>query len=201
VHEVTTRDQLLSLYGEVAFRASQKVHPALDDHDRRFVALSPFLLLATCGPMLDISPRGDVPGSVEVLDDGRLLLPDRPGNNRLDSLLNVVGDPRVALFFLIPGIGYTLRVNGTGVVSTDPALLARGAVDGRLPRTTMVVTPVEVLYQCPRAVLRSSLWDAGRHVDDSALATLDEALADQIEGLTLEKSVELGKAGLAKPLW
>ena len=201
MHEVTSAAQLKALYGEISPRAAQKVHPALDGHDRAFIARSPFLLLATSGPLLDISPRGDVAGFVTVLDDGRLLLPDRPGNNRIDSLLNVVADPRVALFFLVPGIGHTLRVNGTAVVSTDRALLARGEVRGRLPATTLVVTPEEVLYQCPRAVLRSQLWDASLHLDAGALATLDEVLADQIEGLTLERSVELGKAGVGKPLW
>lgn len=201
MHEVTSAEQLTGLYGEVSFRAAQKVHGALDAHDRQFISRSPFLLLATIGAMLDVSPRGDVAGFVAVLEDGRLLLPDRPGNNRIDSLLNVVADPRVSLFFLVPGIGHTLRVNGTGVISTDPSLLARGEVRGKLPTTTLVVTPVEVLYQCPRAVLRSSLWDPSKHLDDSALATLDEVLADQIEGLTLERSVELGKAGVGKPLW
>ncbi|MGB8649183.1 MAG: MSMEG_1061 family FMN-dependent PPOX-type flavoprotein [Mycobacteriales bacterium] len=201
MHEVTSAEALLALYGEVSERAAGKVHPALDEHDRRFIAHSPFLVLATSGPMLDVSPRGDLPGFVEVLDDGRLLLPDRPGNNRVDSLFNVVADPRVALFFLVPGIGHTLRVNGTAVVSTDPALLALGEVRGRLPTTTMVVTPVEVLYQCPRAVTRAGLWEAHRHVDPAALATLDEVLADQVDGLTLERSLALGKAGLSKPLW
>lgn len=201
MHEVTSASQLKDLYGEISVRAAQKVHSALDRHDRQFISRSPFLLLATSGPMLDISPRGDVAGFVTVLEDGRLLLPDRPGNNRIDSLLNVVADPRVALFFLVPGIGHTLRVTGTAVISTDPELLARSEVRGKRPATALVIRPVEVLYQCPRAVLRSRLWDASLHVDDSALATLDEVLADQIEGLTLERSRELGKAGVGKPLW
>lgn len=201
MHEISNVAQLKELYGEVSFRASQKVHGGIDRHDREFIARSPFLLLASSGPLLDISPRGDVAGFVQVLEDGRLLLPDRPGNNRIDSLLNIVADSRVALFFLVPGVGHTLRVNGTAVVTVDPALLARCEVRGRLPITVLVITPVEVLYQCPRAVMRSSLWDASQHIDPSALATLDEVLADQIEGLTLEISVELGRAGVGKPLW
>ena len=200
MHEVTSAEQLLALYGEVSFRAARKVHAALDEHDRAFVAQSPFLLLATsaAGGMLDVSPRGDVPGFVAVLDDGRLVLPDRPGNNRVDSLLNVMSDPRVAVIFLVPGVGQTLRVNGRALVSTDPELLALGEVRGRRPVTALVVEPVEVLYQCPRAVLRSGLWDPPAPVE---LATLDEVLADQIDGLTLERSRELGAAGVGKPLW
>ena len=201
MHEISSAEQLKELYGEVSFRASQKVHGGEDRHDREFIARSPFLLLASSGPMLDISPRGDIAGFVQVLDDGRLLLPDRPGNNRIDSLLNIVADPRVALFFLVPGVGHTLRVNGTAVITGDPSLLAHCEVRGRLPLTVLVITPVEVLYQCPRAVMRSSLWDGSRHVDPSALATLDEVLAEQIEGLTLETSVELGRAGVGKSLW
>ena len=200
MHEVTSAEQLLSLYGEVSFRAARKVHPTVDEHDRAFIARSPFLVLATSAAdgMLDVSPRGDVPGFVDVLDDGRLVLPDRPGNNRVDSLLNVLTDSRVALIFLVPGVGQTLRVNGRAVVSADPDLLALGEVRGKRPVTALVVEPVEVLYQCPRAVLRSRLWEAPAAVD---LPTLDEVLADQIEGLTLERSRELGAAGVGKPLW
>jgi len=192
--DVTTREHLLSLYGEVPVRAAGKVHPALDRHDRAFVAASPFLLLATAAPdgLLDVSPRGDRPGFVEVLDDGRLVLPDRPGNNRVDSLLNVVADPRAALILLVPGIGHTLRVNGTAVVTTDPDLLALGAVKGRLPRTALVLTPVEVLYQCSRALVRSALWDPASHVDPASLPSLDVVLADQVAGLTLEQSLRFG---------
>lgn len=203
MHEVTTSEDLLALYGEVGFRAARKVHAVPDRHDRAFIARSPFCVLATSAAdgMLDVSPRGDLPGFVEVLDDGRLLLPDRPGNNRIDSLLNVVGDPRVALLFLIPGVKETLRVNGTAAVSTDPLLVARGEVEGRLPTTVLVVQPVEVLFQCPRALMRSRIWDADMQVDSSVLASLDEVLADQIAGLTPERSRELGTAGVGKSLW
>jgi uncharacterized protein len=194
---ITTRDELLALYGEVPFRASHKVHAALDEHDRAFVARSPFCLLATSGDQLDVSPRGDHPGFVSVLEDGRLVLPDRPGNNRVDSLLNVLVDPRAALIFLVPGVGQTLRVNGSAEVSTDLQLLALGEVDGRLPRTALVVTPVEVFFQCPRALQRSGLWDLAPALP--GLATLDEVLADQIEGLTLEQSRRYGST--PDPLW
>ena len=191
VHDITTREDLLALYGPVPVRAAGKVHGALDAHDRAFVAASPFLVLATTSPdgLLDCSPRGDLPGFVTVLDDGRLLLPDRPGNNRVDSLLNVVADPRASLILLVPGVTHSLRVNGTAVVTTDPALLAHGEVRGRLPRTALVLTPVEVMYQCGRALVRSRLWDAPAPPD---LPSLDVVLADQVAGLTLEQSLRFG---------
>lgn len=194
MHEVTSREQLLALYGPVPERAAGKVHSALDALDRAFVARAPFLALATgaADGMLDVSPRGDLPGFVQVTDDGRLVLPDRPGNNRVDSLLNVVDDPRASVILLVPGIGHTLRVNGTAAVTTDPELLALGDVKGRLPRTALVLTPVEVLYQCARAVVRSRLWDGAAQVDPASLATLDVVLAHQVAGLTLEQSARFG---------
>jgi PPOX class probable FMN-dependent enzyme len=200
-HDVTTREQLLSLYGEVPVRAAGKVHNALDAHDRAFVAASPFLLLATSSArgLLDVSPRGDRPGFVSVLPDGRLVLPDRPGNNRVDSLLNVVDDPRASLILLVPGLTHSLRVNGTAVVSTDPELLALGEVRGRRPATALVLTPVEVLYQCGRALLRSRLWDPTAQVEPGALPSLDVVLADQVAGLTLERSLAYGAE--KDPLW
>ena len=201
MHEITTAEQLLSLYGEVSFRAARKVHDHVDEHDRDFIARSPFLVLATAGDLLDVSPRGDLPGFVQVLDDGRLLLPDRGGNNRVDSLLNVIQDPRVALIFLIPGVGESLRVNGTAVISVDPALRSACAVEGSEPATVLVVSPQEVLMQCPRALRRSRIWDPSSYVDPADMTPMDVVLADQIEGLTLEQSVALGKAGLDRPLW
>jgi PPOX class probable FMN-dependent enzyme len=201
VHEIRTAEELLGHYGEVSFRAARKVHPAVDAHDRDFIARSPFLLLATAGDLLDVSPRGDLPGFVQVLDDGRLLLPDRRGNNRVDSLLNVLQDPRVALIFLIPGVEETLRVNGTAVISVDPELRSRCAVEGSEPATVLVVTVEEALMQCPRALKRSRIWDPASYTDPAELASMDEVLADQIEGLTLEQSIALGKASGDNPLW
>ena len=176
---VTSREQLLALYGPVHPLAAGKVHPALDEHDRAFVAASPFLVLATTAPggLLDVSPRGDSPGFVHVTDDGRLVLPDRPGNNRVDSLLNVIDDPRASMILLVPGHTHTLRVNGTAVVSTDPGLLARGALKGRLPTSALVLTPRSVLYQCGRALLRSGIWEPR---EPAPLPSLGEVLADQV---------------------
>lgn len=200
-YDVTTAEQLLGHYGEVSFRAARKVHGCVDQHDRDFIARSPFLVLATVGELPDVSPRGDLPGFVQVLDDGSLLVPDRRGNNRIDSLLNVVQDPRVALIFLIPGVGESLRVNGTAAISADPALLSRCAVEGSEPATVLVVTPVEVLMQCPRALKRSRIWDPSTYTDPDDLASMDVVLADQIPGLSVEESIALGRASGDKPLW
>ena len=198
---VTDADALRSLYGEIPKRAAGKVHQRLDRHDRAFIAASPFLVLATSAQdgLHDVSPRGDNPGFVHVLDDATLVLPDRPGNNRIDSLLNLLSDPRASMIFLVPGLGHTLRVNGTAVVSTEPELRELGAVRGRLPITALVLTVQEALYQCPRALVRSRLWDPSRHVAPGSLASLDEVLADQVADLTLEESVRLGSTD--DPLW
>jgi PPOX class probable FMN-dependent enzyme len=200
---VTDADELRAMYGSVPKRAAGKVHAALDQHDRRFVALSPFLVLATAAVdgLLDVSPRGDRPGFLHVLSPTRLLLPDRPGNNRIDSLVNIVGDPRISLILLVPGIGHTLRVNGVATITTDPQLLGLGAVNGRLPRTALDITAREVLYQCPRALVRSGLWDGATQVDPAALPSLDEVLAAQVDDLSLEESLRIGRASVADPLW
>src|SRR5512147_1284576 len=127
---------------------------------------SPFAALATSGPEgLDCSPRGDLPGFVRIHDEKTLAMPDRRGNNRIDSLRNIVRDPRVALLFLIPGSGTTFRVNGRAVVSTDPELLASFAVEDHAPRSVIVVTVETAYFQCARAIVRSELWNPARHVD------------------------------------
>lgn len=200
---VTDAEQLRAMYGSVPKRAAGKVHPALDAHDRRFVARSPFLLLATaaCDGLLDVSPRGDRPGFVHVDSPTRLVLPDRPGNNRVDSMLNLLGDPRLSLIFLVPGLGHTLRVNGTATVTTDPQLRAYGEVNGRLPRTALDISVREVLYQCPRALVRSGLWDPRSQVDPASMPSLDEVLAAQVDDLSLEESLVIGRASVDDPLW
>ena len=127
---------------------------------------SPFAALATCGPEgLDCSPRGDLPGFVRVHDEKTLMMPDRRGNNRVDSLRNIVRDPRVALLFLIPGSGSTLRVNGRAQVSADADLLASFRMDGKAPRTVIVMTVEEIYFQCARAIVRSDLWNPDKRVD------------------------------------
>jgi len=145
---------------------------------RRLIEASPFVALATIGPEgLDCSPRGDRSGVVRIVDERTLMLPDRRGNNRIDSLRNVIRDPRVALLFLIPGSGTTFRVNGRAVLSADPDLLDSFAVDGKPPRTVMVITVEEAYFQCARAVVRSGLWDAASRVDPASIPSPGAMLA------------------------
>jgi PPOX class probable FMN-dependent enzyme len=157
---VTSLDQLEALYGEVNTASRVKETDRLTPEYRAFIEGAPFAALATMGPEgLDCSPRGDEPGFVRVRDERTLMLPDRRGNNRIDSLRNVLSDPRVALLFLIPGVGETLRVNGRARISVAPDLLASFEVQGKQPRSVLVIAVETVFFQCSRAIVRSRLWD------------------------------------------
>jgi hypothetical protein len=157
---VTSLDQLEALYGEVNTASRVKETDRLTAEYRAFVEGAPFAALATMGPEgLDCSPRGDEPGFVRVRDERTLMLPDRRGNNRIDSLRNVLSDPQVALLFLIPGVGETLRVNGRARISVAPDLLASFEVQGKQPRSVLVIAVETVFFQCSRAIVRSRLWD------------------------------------------
>jgi uncharacterized protein len=194
-HIVASAAELDALYPSPPAPASiAKEVDRLTPGYRALIAASPFCVLATVGPEgLDCSPRGDAPGFVHVHDARTLLLPDRRGNNRLDSLRNVVRDPRVALLFFIPGVAETLRVNGTAVVSADPALCARFAVEGAVPRTVLVVSVERAYFQCARALLRGHLWDASRHVARDTLPStgtlLTETSADPAFGETYDREL------------
>ena len=183
---ITTLAELERIYGgagAVGEASTAKVADHVTPDYRRFIEAAPFLALATSGPEgLDCSPRGDRPGFVRVADPRLLLLPDRRGNNRIDSLRNIVRDPRVGLMFLIPGIGNALRVNGHAVIEDDPALLGSFAVQGKAPRSVMVVTVREVYFQCARALIRSGLWRADSHVDPRSLPTPGQILAEMSQG-------------------
>jgi len=182
-HLIRDEAALASLYGEISQGAIAKEIGFIHPHYRAMIEASPFMVMATCGPEgLDTSPRGDPPGFVHVLDDKTLLIPDRRGNNRLDSLRNIVRDPRVALLFLIPGVGETLRVNGTAAISTDPALIERFPFRGTLPRTVIVVTAERVYFQCPKALVRSELWNPAKHIDRKALPSTGTIMASITEG-------------------
>jgi PPOX class probable FMN-dependent enzyme len=149
----------------------------LTDQHRAYVDASPFVIVATSGPGgLDCSPRGDAPGFVRVVDEHTLLMPDRRGNNRLDSLRNLVADPRIGMLFLIPGIGVTLRVNGTAELSTDADLRKSFEIDGKLPALVIVITTTAVYTQCPKALIRSHLWDVTRHRDAAELPSMGEIM-------------------------
>jgi PPOX class probable FMN-dependent enzyme len=182
-HAITSLDALHGLYDAPSERVRLKQIDRLDEHCRAFIAASPFLILATCGSSgADGSPRGDRPGFVEVADDTTLLLPDRRGNNRIDSLRNIVENPAVGLIFLVPGVHETFRVNGRARISTDPALLARFAVDGKAPKTVLVITVQEAFIQCARALVRSELWNPARHVRRDELPSIGTILAAHTGG-------------------
>jgi hypothetical protein len=177
-HIIRDVASLEALYGEVSLGAQLKEMPYLHPHYAAIVKASPFAILATSGPGgLDASPRGDPAGFVEILDDKTLLLADRRGNNRLDSLRNIIADPRVALLFLVPGVGETLRVNGTAEISVAPELMQRLAVAGKEPRSVLVIHIETVFFQCARAILRSELWNPARHIERSALPSPGQMLA------------------------
>jgi uncharacterized protein len=161
---VRTLDELTALYDEPVPSSLVKEVDHITALHRAYIEASPFVVVATCGPGgLDCSPRGDPAGFVRVVDDHTLHLPDRRGNNRLDTLRNLVADPRIGLLFLIPGIGVTLRVNGTAVVSTDPDLLDAHTLFDKRPTCVVVVTTTAVYTQCPKALVRSNLWDPANH--------------------------------------
>jgi PPOX class probable FMN-dependent enzyme len=167
---VTTEAELDALYGKPAGTAVIKEIPHISEHYRRFIEVSPFVVLATAGPEgLDCTPRGDPAGFVRVVDKNTVMLPDRRGNNRIDTLRNIVRDPRIALLFLIPGIGRTLRINGRAAINVDPELCASFTMEGKAPRSVIVVTAESVYTQCPKALVRSHLWDASRHLAESDL--------------------------------
>jgi uncharacterized protein len=180
---VTTMDQLMGLYEAPSDVSVAKEIDHVSDHYRAFIEAAPFFALATGGPDgLDCSPRGDAPGFVRVADPKTLMVPDRRGNNRIDSLRNIMRDPRVALLFLIPGIGETIRVIGSAALSIDPDLLASFTVNGKLPCCVIVITVERVFYQCTKAIMRSKLWDQARHVDRASLPTTGAILAAQTAG-------------------
>lgn len=175
---ITTLEQLEGLYGVPSEAATVKEASHVTPEYRRIIEVSPFAALATVGPEgLDCSPRGDLAGFVRIHDERTLMLPDRRGNNRIDSLRNVVHDPRVALLFLIPGAGTTLRVNGRAHLSIDAELLASFAVDAKPPRSVLVMTVEAIYFQCARAIVRSDLWNPEKHVDSKSLPTPGEILA------------------------
>ena len=180
---VTDLAALEALYGEAVAASIAKEVPALTPGYRALIEASPFFVLATSGPGgLDASPRGDEPGFVRVADDRTLLIPDRRGNNRIDSLRNILADPRVGLLFLVPGLNETLRVNGRAVIDTDQDLCESFAVDGKAPKSVLVVTIETVFFQCARALLRSRLWDPAAQVPRASLPSVGSLLAEASAG-------------------
>ena len=180
---VRSVEELAALYGEPGEASLVKELDRIIPEYAAFIAASPFAALATCGPEgLDCSPRGDLANLVRIEDERTLVMPDRRGNNRTDSLKNIIRDPRVAVLFLVPGSGTTLRVNGRGEVHAGHDLCASFAVDGKAPRSVIVVRVDKVYFQCARAIHRSDLWNPARHVAPSALPSPGAMLAAASRG-------------------
>ncbi len=175
---IATEEALRALIGEPVPLVCAKVTDRLNPLTRRFVELAPFVCLATSDGRggCDVSPRGDPPGFVRILDDETLLVPERPGNRLADSLRNIVANPHVGLLFVIPGVTDTFRVNGRATLTTDGSLLAPCSVEGRVPRLGILVDVEEAYTQCSKAFLRSNLWDPATFVDRAALASNGEIL-------------------------
>ena len=183
-HTISTMAELEALYNEPVYPpAKVKETDRITEAYRKLVEASPFCAMATNGPDgLDCSPRGDPKGFVRVLDDKTIVVPDRRGNNRIDSLRNLIKDPRVALLFLIPGVSETLRIVGRATISTDPELCASFTMQGKAPRTVLVITVDQVFFQCAKAIVRSKLWDPSLHVERSTLPTAGKILAEITQG-------------------
>ena len=183
-HTVADEAALRSLYPATHALAAQKSLPRLDPHAREFIRRSPFLTIGTQNRdgKADVSPRGDPAGFVRVLDDRTLAIPDRPGNNRLDTLSNILANPAVGILFMVPGFDDTLRINGTAQLSTDPDLLRSMAVNDRVPAIAIVVTVAEVFLHCAKAFRRSRLWDPEARQDRTEMPSLLKMILDQTTG-------------------
>ena len=191
-HRITSEDELVKLYGEPMPLAITKELDHISDHYRAFIDKAPFVVIASAGPEgLDASPRGDPAPIVRVLDAKTIALPDRRGNGRIDTLKNIVRDGRVALLFVIPGVGETLRINGRAHLTTDPELCESFTMQGKAPTTVAIIEVNACYYQCPKAFVRSKLWDPTSHVDRKELPSNGEmikALAPDFDGETYDKN-------------
>ena len=178
IRTITSEAELREIIGSPAELIVAKIADRLNRLTRQFIERSPFLCVATASRDggLDVSPRGDPAGFVQILDERTLVLPERPGNRLADTLTNLLGDPRIALLFLIPGVGDTFRVNGRGVITDDPELLAPCTVERKPPRLGILVSIEEAYTQCPKALIRSELWNPERHIDRSELPSSGKIL-------------------------
>jgi uncharacterized protein len=182
-HLITSMEQLQLLYGEKLPTSVIKEIDHINDGYRKLIEAAPFVAVATSGPEgLDCSPKGDAPGFVRILDDKTLAIPDRPGNNRIDSFRNIMRDPRIALLFLIPGIGETLRVNGRASISIDPDLMQGFAVGGKVPRSILIVHIESIYFHCSKAIVRSKLWEEATKIDRKSLPSTGTIIAELSSG-------------------
>ena len=182
-HLVTTVEQLEAIYGQPYGPSLAKEIDYISPAYRRLIEAAPFVAVATGGPEgLDCSPKGDAPGFVRILDDKTLAIPDRPGNNRIDGYRNILRDPRIAVLFLIPGIGETLRVNGRASISIDPDLMQSFAVNGKLPRSVLIVRIETIFFHCSKAIVRSKLWDPATQIERKSLPSTGSIIAEVSQG-------------------
>lgn len=194
-NRITTAKQLEALYGPPAERSLIKEVDHISDSYRRFIDESPFAVIATSGPAgLDCSPRGDPAGLVRVVDDRTVLLPDRRGNNRLDTLRNLVDDPRISLLFLVPGVGVTMRINGTAEIATDDELRQSFEIRGKLPASVLIIHVERIYFQCQKALVRSKLWDPASWASADDVPTAGDMLAELTAGAFDGKSYDQGYA-------
>lgn len=192
---ITTKSQLRELYDEPSERARKKQLPSLEKHSKLFISNSPLVLVATRGPEgADCSPKGDAPGFVRVLDDSTLVIPDRKGNNRTDSLTNLLADPQIGLLFLIPGANDTLRVNGTAVLSADPELLSAFVVRENTPTLAIVVSVEQVYLHCAKALIRAKLWEPESQIDRRSMPSFARMLFEQISSEPDEATITAAEA-------
>lgn len=201
--KIETASALRDHYGAPSDLAARKALTRLDPHCRHFIAASPFLVLSSADRSghCDASPRGDAPGFVAVLDDTTLVIPDRPGNKRVDSLSNILENPRVGLLFFVPGMNETLRVNGRAAITRDADLLAPLAVNGKPPVAGIVVSVETAFLHCAKALMRSHLWDPARRIDRKSFPSLGRMLADQIGGLDGDEAQDWIEEGYRKRLY
>ena len=190
---VSTIEALEAIYGEPLPQSLVKEIDYISDHYRSFIEKSPFMVLASVAEEgLDCSPRGDPAGFVRVVDEKRVMIPDRRGNNRIDTLRNIVRDPRVSLLFLVPGIGETLRINGRAEISIDPKLCASFDMNGKTPRSVIIITADRVYFQCQKALARSRLWDPDAQVERKELPTAGKILQslsrDEFDGEAYDRN-------------
>jgi PPOX class probable FMN-dependent enzyme len=182
-HTITSIEQLEALYGQPSGPAVAKEIDYISDGYRKLIEAAPFVAIATGGPEgLDCSPKGDAAGFVRILDEKTLALPDRPGNNRIDGFRNILRNPHIALLFLIPGVGETLRVNGRAEISIEPALMQSFAVNGKLPRSVLVVHIETIFFHCSKAIVRAKLWDEATKVDRKSLPSTGTIIAEVSKG-------------------
>jgi len=182
-HLITTIAELEALYGTPSGPAVAKEVDRLTSGYRALIEAAPFAVVATVGPEgLDCSPKGDPAGFVRIIDGTTLAIPDRPGNNRLDGMRNILRDPRISILFLIPGVGETLRVVGRAAISVDPDLMGSFAVNGKLPRSVMIVTIERVFFHCSKAIVRSKLWDEATRIPRTQLPSTGTIIAEVSDG-------------------